>query len=285
MIAFSLDNENVIRIADTIAYRYCNHKRRESIIAIEYIKTCTNKIKFDYQIFKECFSYDKSVLSFVESVVDIPSEPVYDFTTVSDNHSFVANGIVSHNCIPSRMTVNQLMECVLGKACAIDGTYGDATPFTSSSTGNAAERICEMLAKAGMKQTLAYERTGWETMYNGMTGEPIKAKVFMGPTYYQRLKHMVADKIHSRAHGHVTTLTRQPLEGRSRDGGQSGHSGEKFYKSYFKHWPHCQKKYEVKMKTLLVCGIAGYTAKLRRPLVMFPVPSYQRNLVVALVNH
>ena len=236
MIAFSLDNENVIRIADTIAYRYCNHKRRESIIAIEYIKTCTNKIKFDYQIFKECFSYDKSVLSFVESVVDIPSEPVYDFTTVSDNHSFVANGIVSHNCIPSRMTVNQLMECVLGKACAIDGTYGDATPFTSSSTGNAAERICEMLAKAGMKQNLAYERTGWETMYKGMTGEPIKAKVFMGPTYYQRLKHMVADKIHSRAHGHVTTLTRQPLEGRSRDGGQSGHSGEKFYKSYLKPW-------------------------------------------------
>lgn len=127
--------------------------------------------------------------------------------------------IINPHCIPSRMTVNQLMECVLGKACAIGGTYGDATPFSSSSTNNAAERICDILAKVGMEQGNAHDRTGWETMYNGMTGEPVKAKVFMGPTYYQRLKHMVSDKIHSRAHGHVTTLTRQPLEGRSRDGG------------------------------------------------------------------
>jgi DNA-directed RNA polymerase II subunit RPB2 len=111
------------------------------------------------------------------------------------------------------------MECVLGKACAIGGTYGDATPFTSSSTGNAAERICELLAKVGMEQGNAHDRTGWENMTNGMTGEPVKAKIFMGPTYYQRLKHMVADKMHARAQGHVTTLTRQPLEGRSRDGG------------------------------------------------------------------
>lgn len=131
--------------------------------------------------------------------------------------------IINPHCIPSRMTVNQLMETVLGKACAISGTYGDATPFTSSSTGNAAERICDLLAKAGMEEAKsggkAYERTGWETMYNGFTGEPVKAKIFMGPTYYQRLKHMVSDKMHARAQGHVTTLTRQPLEGRSRDGG------------------------------------------------------------------
>jgi DNA-directed RNA polymerase II subunit RPB2 len=127
--------------------------------------------------------------------------------------------IINPHCIPSRMTVNQLMECVLGKACAIGGTYGDATPFTSSSSGNAAERICELLAKVGMEQGNAHERTGWEIMTNGMTGEQVKARVFMGPTYYQRLKHMVGDKMHARAQGHVTTLTRQPLEGRSRDGG------------------------------------------------------------------
>ena len=131
--------------------------------------------------------------------------------------------IINPHCIPSRMTVNQLMETVLGKACVLNGTYGDATPFTSSSTDRAAEKICELLAGAGMENArkggTAYERTGWETMYNGMTGEPVKAKIFMGPTYYQRLKHMVSDKMHARVNGHVTTLTRQPLEGRSRDGG------------------------------------------------------------------
>ena len=220
MIAFSTSQQNINKISEIIAYRYCNHKRRESVIAIEYIKTRINGIHFTYEKFKECFMYNNNILSFVESVTDIPPEPVYDFTTVSDNHSFIANGIVSHNCIPSRMTVNQLMECVLGKACAIGGTYGDATPFSSSSSDKAAERICELLASAGMKQNNAYDRTGWETMYNGMTGEQVKSKVFMGPTYYQRLKHMVADKMHARSRGHVTSLCRQPLEGRSRDGGE-----------------------------------------------------------------
>lgn len=127
--------------------------------------------------------------------------------------------IINPHCIPSRMTVNQLMECVLGKACAIGGMYGDATPFTDSSKNNAAQRICDLLAKVGMEENNPHDRTGWEQLYNGFTGEPIKAKVFMGPTYYQRLKHMVSDKMHARAQGHVTSLTRQPLEGRSRDGG------------------------------------------------------------------
>jgi DNA-directed RNA polymerase beta subunit len=121
--------------------------------------------------------------------------------------------IMNPHAIPSRMTLNQLMECVLGKACALEGTYGDATPFTQNSV-KITEELCNRLGKCG------YEKYGWETMYSGFTGEPLKAKVFIGPTYYQRLKHMVSDKIHSRATGHVTTLTRQPLEGRSRDGGK-----------------------------------------------------------------
>jgi DNA-directed RNA polymerase II subunit RPB2 len=120
--------------------------------------------------------------------------------------------IINPMCIPSRMTISQLLETVLGKSCAIEGTFGDSTPFTESST-DIAEKLCDRLQKNG------YERHGWESLYSGFTGEPIQAKVFMGPTYYQRLKHLVKDKIHSRAHGHVTTLTRQPLEGRSRDGG------------------------------------------------------------------
>jgi DNA-directed RNA polymerase II subunit RPB2 len=99
--------------------------------------------------------------------------------------------IINPHCIPSRMTTNQLMECVLGKACAIGGFYGDSTPFTESSSGNAAERICDLLEKVGMEAQQNYNKTGWETLRNGFTGETIKAKIFMGPTYYQRLKHMV----------------------------------------------------------------------------------------------
>jgi hypothetical protein len=119
--------------------------------------------------------------------------------------------IIVKNCIPSRMTINQLMECVLSKSCSMEGNFGDATPFTSNGN-NISDEICDRLMRNG------YERHGWETLYNGMTGEPMDAKIFIGPTYYQRLKHLVSDKIHARALGYVTTLTRQPLEGRSRDG-------------------------------------------------------------------
>jgi len=124
--------------------------------------------------------------------------------------------IINPLCIPSRMTINQLIECALGKQCAMDGTYADATPFTINSV-NAADKLVEQ-ARANI-QNYGFQPQGWEKMINGMTGEIIQAQIFMGPTFYQRLKHMVDDKMHARAEGHVTMLTRQPLEGRSRDGG------------------------------------------------------------------
>ena len=89
------------------------------------------------------------------------------------------------------------------------GKEGDATPFTPVTVSD----ISEMLHDCG------YQRKGEEVMYNGHTGRALEAKIFLGPTYYQRLKHMVDDKIHSRARGPVTLLTRQPMEGRARDGG------------------------------------------------------------------
>jgi DNA-directed RNA polymerase II subunit RPB2 len=117
--------------------------------------------------------------------------------------------IVNPHAIPSRMTIGQLVECLMGKVAAIMGKEGDATPFTPVTV----ENISDMLHQCG------YQKRGNEVMYNGHTGRKLDAKIFLGPTYYQRLKHMVDDKIHSRGRGPVQILTRQPMEGRSRDGG------------------------------------------------------------------
>jgi DNA-directed RNA polymerase II subunit RPB2 len=118
--------------------------------------------------------------------------------------------IINPHAIPSRMTVGQLMECVLGKSCCFSGEYGDATPFTNTDISS----IGAALEDHGM------HRHGNEVVYSGTTGEVFEADMFIGATYYQRLKHMTADKCHSRgANGPVTALVRQPAEGRARDGG------------------------------------------------------------------
>lgn len=117
--------------------------------------------------------------------------------------------IVNPHAIPSRMTIGQLIECIMGKVAAHMGKEGDATPFTDVTVDN----ISKALHKCG------YQMRGYETMYNGHTGRRLASMIFLGPTYYQRLKHMVDDKIHSRGRGPVQILTRQPAEGRSRDGG------------------------------------------------------------------
>ena len=118
--------------------------------------------------------------------------------------------IINPHAIPSRMTMAQLMECIMGKVCCNIGAYGDATPFTNCTV----ESIAKNLEKTGL------ERYGNEIMYNGRTGEQIKTEIFIGPTYYQRLKHMVTDKIHSRgSNGPIVMLTRQCSEGRARGGG------------------------------------------------------------------
>src|SRR5437660_157599 len=108
-----------------------------------------------------------------------------------------------------RMTIGQLVECLLGKYAAITGCEADGTPFNDIDI----EDIKNKLEKLG------YNRDGVEYMYNGMTGLKMKIMIFIGPTFYQRLKHLVADKIHSRSRGPRTILTRQAPEGRSRDGG------------------------------------------------------------------
>ncbi|CAK4076589.1 unnamed protein product [Aphanomyces euteiches] len=117
--------------------------------------------------------------------------------------------VVNPHAIPSRMTIGHLIECLLGKVSSQTGDEGDATPFTDVTV----QAISDTL------HSLGYQRFGNEVMYNGHTGRRLQAQIFIGPTFYQRLKHMVDDKIHSRSRGPVTMLTRQPLEGRAREGG------------------------------------------------------------------
>lgn len=117
--------------------------------------------------------------------------------------------IINPHAIPSRMTIGHLIECLLSKVGTLTGQEGDATPFTDVTV----ESISKIL------KTFGYQQRGLEVMYNGHTGRKLQAQIYIGPTYYQRLKHMVDDKIHSRARGPVQILTRQPVEGRSRDGG------------------------------------------------------------------
>lgn len=118
--------------------------------------------------------------------------------------------IVNPHAIPSRMTIGQLVECVLGKTAALTGREGDATPFNEAfSVHNIQQHLL----------ALGYQPAGNEVLYNGHTGKRLSAQIFFGPTYYQRLKHMVDGKIHSRARGPTELLTRQPMEGRARDGG------------------------------------------------------------------
>mmetsp|Transcript_40541 Transcript_40541/g.53359 ORF Transcript_40541/g.53359 Transcript_40541/m.53359 type:complete len:1186 (+) Transcript_40541:199-3756(+) len=117
--------------------------------------------------------------------------------------------IVNPHAIPSRMTIGHLVECLLGKVTSQTGTEGDATPFTDVTV----ENVSDTLHKLG------YQRHGNETMYSGHTGRMLRSKIFLGPTFYQRLKHLVDDKIHARSRGPVAMLTRQPMEGRAKDGG------------------------------------------------------------------
>ena len=117
--------------------------------------------------------------------------------------------IINPHAIPSRMTIAQLKETLLGKILLELGLFGDGTSFGDLDINTISDELLK----------LGYEKNGNEIMYDGITGEQITTSVFIGPVFYQRLKHMVEDKHHSRSTGPKVNFTRQPAEGRSRSGG------------------------------------------------------------------
>jgi DNA-directed RNA polymerase II subunit RPB2 len=129
---------------------------------------------------------------------------------------FTADGIrpdliINPHALPSRMTIGQIVECLFGKVCALYGAYGDCTAFQVKGPNYSV--YGPLLTKQG------FHSSGNQLLYNGMTGEQLQANIYIGPTYYMRLKHMVKDKINYRARGPNTFLTRQAVQGRANDGG------------------------------------------------------------------
>jgi len=125
------------------------------------------------------------------------------------NQGIIPDIIINPHAIPSRMTINQLFEVVLGKACCMDGLLGDSTPFLNNDISEYFDHL----------QSHNFQKYGDEIMYSGVTGEQIHTNIFIGPTYYQRLKIMVEDKMYSRATGPIQQLVRQPAAGRAQQGG------------------------------------------------------------------
>jgi len=119
--------------------------------------------------------------------------------------------IVNPHAMPSRMTIGHLIETVIGKACVMKGGFGDCTAFLSK--GSKEKIFGDLLVEEG------FHSSGNEILYNGMTGEQLETQIYLGPTYYLRLKHMPKDKINYRAKGPRSNLTRQTVGGRANDGG------------------------------------------------------------------
>ncbi|MFH0830339.1 MAG: DNA-directed RNA polymerase subunit B'' [Candidatus Aenigmatarchaeota archaeon] len=141
----------------------------------------------------------KSVVGMIADEEDLPFSAA----------GYIPDIMINPHAVPSRQTLGQLLEMLAGKTAALNGSKMDATPFASLPESD----IRAMLGSMGFRSD------GKEIMYNGLTGEKFEAEIFIGINYYQKLDHMVANKLQTRSRGPVTLLTRQPTEGKAKEGG------------------------------------------------------------------
>jgi DNA-directed RNA polymerase I subunit RPA2 len=171
------------------------------------IQRVSIKLRFDRRpVVGDKFSSrhgQKGVLSMLWPTEDMP------FT----DSGMVPDVIINPHAFPSRMTIGMLVESMAGKAGALHGMFQEATPFRFDEQQRAVDYFGEQLRAAG------YNYYGTETMYSGVTGEPLAVDIYYGVVYYQRLRHMVKDKAQVRSTGPINNLTRQPVKGRKKGGG------------------------------------------------------------------
>jgi DNA-directed RNA polymerase subunit B len=197
---------------------------------------------------------------------------------------YTADGIIpglliNPHAFPSRMTVGQFLESIAGKYGALAGRYVEGSPFVSYDYNELAE----------MLKGLGFEPMGTEVLYDGRTGRRFKASIFIGIVYYQKLHHMVADKMHARAHGPVQILTRQPTEGRSRDGGlRIGDMEKDVFVAYGASSIIKERLLDASDKTTIFvcdkCGLEGYYDSREKKLVC-PIHGPDASLIPVDVSY
>jgi|Deesub1362B_J571_1020462.scaffolds.fasta_scaffold00004_277 DNA-directed RNA polymerase subunit B len=242
---------------------YGTLKRRDSSIALEQFNAYVDRIVLTVGKEGELLVYVKTREDRIPELGDKLAsrhgqKGVIGLLAPPEDLPYTADGIVpdliiNPHAFPSRMTVGQFLESIAGKFGALGGRFIDGTSFVSFNY----DELAEMLGKLG------FEPMGTEVMYDGHTGRRLKAHVFIGIVYYQKLHHMVADKIHARARGSVTLLTRQPTEGRSRGGGlRIGDMEKDTFVAYGASAVIKERLLESSDKTTILvckdCGMEGY---------------------------
>ena len=217
------DNQPFDSFYSTLDLQYVQNRRRKDrrdtpIVfkhnRIHNAKAFIKKLKCEEWFNKKEYIMDRkdkffpNYLMKVNSIISDGKKEVFDIG-VANHHNFVSKGCTAKNCVPSRMTIGQLFECVLSKASAIKGAISDATPFENTDIDE---------ARAILKEN-GFNDYGYETLYCGFTGKKMEAQIFIGPTYYLRLKHMVLDKMHCTSPDHdvlttegwkpITTITKE----------------------------------------------------------------------------